>query len=148
MCSVDIKNTAKNLFDVVNDLQKTRSDCDKDQKNCASNGLHIVGALSGMGQFLAGSAGQCKRAVDPTHKVAKENLCAQAALGVVEYLSKVADDGIELSRKCVVHGLVEVEQDLPNGALRLYAGDNKEGNNLGFSINLVLGALLPAAAVL
>jgi len=148
MCSIDLKNTLKNLFDVVTDLQKTRSDCDKDQKNCASNGLHIVGALSGMGQFLAGSAGQCKRAADPTHKVAKDNLCAQAALGVVEYLSKVADDGIELSRKCP-HSLVEVEQNLPNGALRLYDGDKTNGgNDLGFSINLVLGALLPAAAVL
>jgi len=150
MCTIDLKDMAKNLFDSTNRFQTLKPNCEKGQMECAQNGLRAAGALAGLGQYLAGASGQCQRAANAGHKVTKENLCAQASLGLIEYLSKVANDALELSRECAVD-LVEVEQQPPGFATgfqhRLYEGKTAEKNGFGFTLNLVLGALLPAAAV-
>lgn len=163
LCSVNLKNTAKNMFKLVNEFQQTKSQCNgQDGESCASNALHIVGAFSAIGQWLAGTAGQCERAADSSKSPTRGHLCAQASLALVEYMTKIADDGILLSRQCnptfptadvatepsagAEHIMVQLPP--PEGASRLYAGEfqDKRGGS-SFTINLVLGALLPVAAV-
>merc|ERR1711959_407146 len=105
-CTIDLKNTAKGLFKATKKLTETHHECKKGQQDCASNVLNVVGALAGMGQFLAGSVGQCKRttAVNPAANAGnidtRPSLCAQAAAALLEYTTKVSQDGVVLSEKC------------------------------------------------
>jgi len=160
MCSMNLKDVTKNIFKVVNDFQNTKQDCDgSDDRRCAANALHVAGAFSAIGQYLAGTVGQCKRAADASKKTTKSNLCAQASLALIEYLTKVSADGILMSQKCVPRfiesdesssppaGAVDVSVQMP-GAGRLYEGGRgeKQGET-SLNINLMLGAFVPVAAV-
>merc|ERR1712216_980156 len=106
MCTIDLNNSAKGLFKSIKLLTETKHECKGDAKKCARNALNVVGALAGMGQFVAGSVGQCKRttAVNPAATAGnldtRASLCAQAAQALLEYTTKVAQDGLVLSEKC------------------------------------------------
>merc|ERR1711959_591511 len=162
-CTIDLKNTAKGLFKATKKLTETHHECKKGQQDCASNVLNVVGALAGMGQFVAGAVGQCKRttAVNPAATAGnidtRPSLCTQAAAALLEYTTKVSQDGIVLSEKCKEEEKEEapafapapapvltevVEQEVP----RLFEQD---GNKVAgsSSMNLVLGAFLPVTAI-
>lgn len=171
MCTIDLKNTAKGLFKATKKLTETHHECKKGQEDCASNVLNVVGALAGMGQFLAGSVGQCKRttAVNPAAAAGnidtRPSLFAQAAAALLEYTTKVSQDGLVLADL----GKEKEEEEPPAGAFgpggvggpapapiitevveeqvpRLFEQDGKKAAGTS-SMNLVLGAFLPITAI-
>merc|ERR1711988_9442 len=107
MCTVDIKNTAKHLFHVTKLLTKTGNKCEGGASNgCTVNALDVTGSFAGMGSWLAGAMGHCKRtsvlagAAAAAKADTRVSLCAQAATALIEQTLKVAQDGVELSELC------------------------------------------------
>jgi len=158
MCTVDIKNTAKHLFHVTKLLTKTTQKCeDNTSKDCTVNALDVSGSFAGMGSWLAGAVGHCKRTTALAGAGAAKadtrvSLCAQAATALIEQTLKVAQDGVELSELCGAEpapapapanqAVIVREVQVPR-LFELFGG--KSGDNT--SMNLVLGAFLPVTAI-
>merc|ERR1719253_2054061 len=86
-----------------------------------------------MGQYLAGSIGQCTS----THMAGAA--CDQEVTMLVQQLTKVGEAGVGLSDTCV-------EPANPEGA-RLYSQNAKVETAVGGSGNMLLAAFLPITAI-
>ena len=82
-----------------------------------------------MGEYIAGTVGQCQRASGALASRTKEELCAGAVGGLVHHTSKAAEAGINLKRACSAKGTVGIIEQTQPGAVvieegtRLYAQD-------------------------
>merc|ERR1711881_654036 len=135
MCTIDIKDTLKQLFKGIKGIRKAQDECKhEDKRYCASNSMDIVSSFAGFGGYLAGAIGQCKRttAVNKNSKVAstRDELCAQAAQDLVHHTMEVAESGTDLSRKC----------ETPARLFEMSGEENGEAPTS--STNLILGAFL------
>jgi len=153
MCTIDLKNTLKQLFKAIKGIREAHEDCEhEDKRFCAATATDIVSSFAGMGGYLAGAVGQCRR-TDPKVKNAdtKTELCVQASNDLVHHLMEVAESGIQLSQKCekpppapakreapVLTSVVEMQMP------RLYEVNGKLASS---STNLLLGAFLPVTAI-
>merc|ERR1711988_1241038 len=101
----------------------------EDKRFCAATATDIVSSFAGMGGYLAGAVGQCRR-TDPKVKNAdtKTELCVQASNDLVHHLMEVAESGIQLSQKC---------EKPPPTLPRLYEENGQIMANSSF--NLILG---------
>jgi len=156
MCTIDLKNTLKQLFKAVKHLRRSEDDCkgrDEDSRDCAANALDVVSSFAGMGGYLAGAVGQCTRTTVLNNAAATADtrvaLCAQAANDLLHHTMEVAQSGVQLSQKCEKEAPapappvpVVVESQVP----RLFElGDKAAASS---STNLILGACLPILAVM
>lgn len=103
LCAVDVKDAAKNVFVVTKALLGLERNCNEDTNGrkpmrCATNALRVVSAFAGVGQYLAGAMAQCE--ADPGAINDKMARCAQETIGFTEQLSKIAQEGLEMARKC------------------------------------------------
>jgi hypothetical protein len=152
MCTIDIKNSAKGLFKTVKTSQANGGECKEKGLDCDKNILDITASVAGMGSFIAGATGQCRRTTlfgGNSSTDTRFSVCTQAATALIEYLMEVSKDGITLAQKCTgdapkpkedVDTVIVMEQ-----TGRLYEEDKKEKD--GNSINLILGAFLPVTAI-
>jgi len=155
MCTIDLKNTLKQLFKAIKGIREAHEDCEhEDKRFCAATATDIVSSFAGMGGYLAGAVGQCRR-TDPKVKNAdtKTELCVQASNDLVHHLMEVAESGIQLSQKCEakpppapapaprVTSVVDIQMPTP----RLYEEKGQIMANSSF--NLILGAFLPVTAI-
>jgi len=132
-CIMDMKDTLKNLFKVISHLLKTNNKCQQGSQHCAANAMAVVGALTGMGGYIAGAVGHCS----PPNTVAG-SVCSEASLQLVEDLSKIGEAGVQLHEHC---GLA---------SSRLYSEiqANKVQSKSGFSTtNVLLAAFVPVTAI-
>merc|ERR1719446_137358 len=141
MCTIDMKDTAKNLLRAVAIISRTSHHCkhnDEDSRPCAANALRIMSAFAGMGEYMAGAIGHCRRTFTPLAALAvtkaetRMELCAEAAAALLQHTSAVAAASVTISKKCftdhpTVHlegfthpQTVVVEQQVP----RLFAQDD------------------------
>lgn len=149
MCSVDVKNSAKSLFEAIQALRNNEQCGVTGSKSCSIHILDIMGALTGFGQFIAGSVGQCKAAAAKGVKIdPRMELCSQAAISAVEYSLKVAKSGLEMSRTCGAGVKHKYYVPGPNVPHRLFEEDKQIGASGSSTVNVLLGAMLPAFAVL
>lgn len=133
LCVVDVKDTAKNLFKVIKSFMKLKDTCDvASDTKCINNILHIIDAFAGMGQYLAGSIGQC------TSVHMKGAACDQQVTMLLQQLTKVGEAGTGLSDDCVKPGA---------DFTRLYSQTAKVQTAAGSSANVVLAAFLPITAI-
>jgi hypothetical protein len=140
MCTVNLKDTAKNLFKAVKALLTIKTQCDgADSKACASNALQLLASLAGMGEYLAGAVGECQRATGKSTEDTRPELCAQAVQALVAQTAKVSEAGIGMSTKC------RVEPAMTYEPARLYepVSVKAKGRPVTF---LLLGAFLPITA--
>merc|ERR1719231_2050699 len=73
---------------------KVKKSCaDTSSRACASNDLHIVGALAGLGEYLTGAVGHC------SHKATLAN-CGSEISSLIHHLTKVAATGEDISKHC------------------------------------------------
>jgi hypothetical protein len=165
MCTLSLKNTGKHLFKAISAIQKASPKCASGNgEACAANALEIIASFAAMGEYLAGTIGQCQRATGALASRTKEELCAGAVGGLVHHTSKAAEAGINLKRACSASGTVVIEQQLYgrgrgggrggkggpiNGTLngtRLYSEDGEKVAGVPV-VNFVLGAFLPITAI-
>jgi len=167
MCTLSLKNTGKHIFKAISAIQKASPKCASGNgEACAANALEIIASFAAMGEYLAGTVGQCQRASGALKSRTQEELCAGAVQGLVHHTSKVAESGINLKRACSATGTVGIiEQTQPgavvisskrggkgapiNGALngtRLYSEDGEKVAGVPV-VNFVLGAFLPITAI-
>lgn len=163
MCVVNVKNTAKALFQTIRAFLTVDDSCNdvsvhNDPRVCASNALRIVSGFAGIGQYLAGTIGQC---------VAGSNMkgarCAQEATQIVQMLGRVAQSSMDMSKQCgpkpPAPALAPVSYVEPTGHEmlddghaefmgdgRLYSAESKGETTMAPSFNLVLAAFLPVTA--
>lgn len=161
LCTVDLKDTAKGLFDAIQALKQNQEDCKGKEgtAKCNANILDIVGSFAGMGQYLSGTVGQCRSSVAARTGAAAADttieLCAQASAAVLEYTLKIAENGVQLSDACkpeeapAPETIKEVVAEIQ--VHRLYEkGEKPDDAMLGMSnhtLNFVLCALMPATAI-
>merc|ERR1712118_401296 len=103
MCTIDIKNAAKGLFKTVKTSQKNDGECKDKGLDCDKNILDITASVAGMGSFIAGSVGQCRRTAlfgGNSSTDTRFSVCTQAATALIESLMEVSKDGITLAQKC------------------------------------------------
>merc|ERR1719247_811116 len=68
MCTIDLKDTLKQMFHMIKSIRGIHDDCDShDKRDCAAGAMDIVSSIAGMGGYLAGAVGQCRR-TDPKVK--------------------------------------------------------------------------------
>merc|ERR1719235_2923830 len=143
MCTIDIKNAAKGLFKTVDNSQENKDDCKEKGLDCDKNILDITASVAGMGGFVAGAVGQCRRTAlfgGTSNTDTRYSVCTQAADQLIEYLMEVSKDGITLAQKCNQAPEPEEEKDtviIEHQVGRLYE-DDKEEKDGGKSLNLVL----------
>jgi hypothetical protein len=136
-CVVNVKNTAKNMFKVIKSflkLEKTQACASGDTNACAENALQIVGAFAGVGEFLAGTVGQCSPS-----GMHKGSVCGQQATRLVQQLTEFSERAVDVSQKCANF----------EPPARLYSAKGpqvRSGSTAGFT-NLVLAAFLPLTAI-
>merc|ERR1712070_1157781 len=70
--------------------------CEKHGRKCAKNSLKIVGALAGIGEYLAAAVGDCSVLNQQAHDAE----CAQESIMLVHHLTKVAEAGVEIGKEC------------------------------------------------
>merc|ERR1712070_1203249 len=70
--------------------------CEKHGRKCAKNSLKIVGALAGLGEYLAAAVGDCSVLNQQAHDAE----CAQESIMLVHHLTKVAEAGVEIGKEC------------------------------------------------
>jgi len=146
MCVVNLKNSAKSLFKAIKALMKVKANCEVGlSRKCASNSLRIIGAFAGLGEYLAGTVGQCTSG--STHQDIK---CDAQIQKLVKETTQVAQAGIDLSKACEAEvpalghlPATVVEVQVP----RLYEQDSEEAQAPSASANLMLGAFLPVTAI-
>lgn len=142
-CVINVKNTAKNLFKVIKSFMKLESSqpcAAGDTSACAENALQLIGGFAGIGEYLAGSVGQCSPAGTMTGSV-----CAQQATRLVQQLTQFSERAVSVSRKCGAGGAMPAKP----APERLYSMKGQQvgfGNAGGFT-NIVLGAFLPLTAI-
>merc|ERR1719375_2471658 len=148
MCTIDIKNAAKGLFKTVKTSQAHSNECAKKGLDCDKNILDITASVAGMGGFIAGAVGQCRRTAlfgGNSSTDTRYSVCTQAANQLIEYLMEVAKDGITLAQACTPQAaLAQEEADtviIEHQVGRLYEEDKKDESKN--NMNLVLGAFLP-----
>merc|ERR1711896_9963 len=138
-CLVDAKDTVKSLFKTTKRILTIPKNCDgDDQADCAHNGLKLVAALSGMGQYLAGAIGRCSPNTVANKGLREGGECAEQVDELVRYLTDVGRAGVGLNKYC------------EEGAERLYElehGVEMQSTTSG-SATFALAALLPLTAVL
>merc|ERR1711966_284891 len=103
MCTIDIKNSAKGLFKTVKSSQANANACKEKGMDCDKNILDITASVAGMGSFIAGSVGQCRRTAlfgGNSSTDTRFSVCTQAATALIEYLMEVSKDGMTLAQKC------------------------------------------------
>merc|ERR1711966_441018 len=103
MCTIDIKNAAKGLFKTVKTSQANDDECKVKGMDCDKNILDITASVAGMGSFVAGAVGQCRRTAlfgGNSSTDTRHSLCAQAASALLEYLMEISKDGIRLHQAC------------------------------------------------
>lgn len=151
MCTIDLKNTLKQLFKAIKHIRRSQHDCKKeDRRYCAANALDIVSSFSAMGGYLAGAVGQCRRTQPGVaNPDTRTELCVQAATDLVHRTMEVSESGIQMSQKCeekpapapappVLSHITEIQ--VP----RLFELEGKVPTS---SANLILGAFLPITAI-
>merc|ERR1719379_2684837 len=82
MCTIDIKNAAKGLFKTVKTSQANKDLCEEKGLNCDKNILDITASVAGMGGFIAGAVGQCRRTTlfgGTSNTDTRFSVCTQAA---------------------------------------------------------------------
>jgi len=169
MCTLSLKNTGKHLFKAISAIQKASPKCASGNgEACAANALEIIASFAAMGEYLAGTVGQCQRATGALASRTKEELCAGAVGGLVHHTSKAAEAGINLKRACSSQNTVVIEQQYYgrkggkamaggrggkggpiNGTetgTRLYSEDGEKVAGVPV-VNFVLGAFLPITAI-
>merc|ERR1712010_221961 len=154
MCTLSLKNTGKHLFKAISAIQKVNPSCASgDGEACAANALEIIASFAAMGEYLAGTIGQCQRATGALASRTKEELCAGAAQGLVHHTAKAAEAGINLKGACSGPKItVGIEQAQTPGTVvieegtRLYAQDGVKVAGVPVA-NFVLGAFLPITAI-
>jgi hypothetical protein len=153
MCTIDIKNSAKGLFKTVTSAQKNKNECATKGLDCDKNILDITASVAGMGSFIAGAVGQCRRTAQfggNSTTDTRYSVCTQATTALIEYLMEVSKDGITLAQKCTP-AAAEAEET-PDTVMvmqrvgRLYEEDQKQAY-AGNTLNLFLGAFLPVTAI-
>jgi hypothetical protein len=147
MCTIDLKNTLKQLFKAVKHIRRSTHDCkESDKRYCAANALDIVSSFSAMGGYLAGAVGQCRR-TDPNvkDKDTRTELCVQASEQLVHDTTEVAQSGVQMSQKCGGEPTVDI---IEQGRLYSdYDHDDKKKKDEGKdNMNILLGALVPITA--
>merc|ERR1719375_587860 len=103
MCTIDIKNAAKGLFKTVRTSQAHSNACATKGLDCDKNILDITASVAGMGGFIAGAVGQCRRTTllgGTSSTDTRYSVCTQAVTQLIEYLMEVSKDGISLAQKC------------------------------------------------
>merc|ERR1712146_775743 len=134
------------LFKTIKTSQANDGECKTKGLDCDKNILDITASVAGMGSFIAGAVGQCRRTAllgGNSSTDTRYSVCTQATTALIEYLMEVSKDGITLAQKCTpapkpkVADTVIIEHQVG----RLYEEDKKEKD--GNSINLILGAFLP-----
>jgi hypothetical protein len=152
MCTLSLKNTGKHLFKTISALQKASSACSTgDHEKCSANILEIVASFAAMGEYVAGTVGQCQRATGALASRTKEELCAGAIQGLVHHTAKAAEAGINLKGACSApKNIVVLEQPVQTVVIeqetRLYAQDGVKVAGVPVA-NFVLGAFLPVTAI-
>jgi len=141
-CVVDLKHSLKALFKSIKYLTAIKHKCDENSHKCAKNGVKLVAALAGLGEYLAGIVGHCVAGNELAVSTKANVLCASASAKTVKELTNVAKGGVELSHHCHL------------SESRLYALEdetdetNKPKDVTSSSLTLALAAMLPLAAVL
>lgn len=145
MCSINLKNTAWNVFAATKSIMRVSKNCDLEPKGCVSNVLEVMAALTAIGQYLAGAVGHCERAV-AGKKAGREGGCVQATLAMMEYSTKVAQDGWQMSEVCKVDA--QAEQALTALYAKTEKGDKWQLLQLPGSsmLNVALGIVIFASA--
>jgi len=153
MCTLSLKNTGKHLFKAISAIQKASPKCASGNgEACAANALEIIASFAAMGEYLAGTVGQCQRATGALASRTKEELCAGAIQGLVHHTAKAAEAGINLKGACSPTGTVIIEQPAPAQTVvieeesRLYAQDGVKVAGIP-AANFVLAAFLPVTAI-
>lgn len=169
MCAVNVKDAAKNLMKLVKAILQNDRNCNEETKaekpmRCADNALKIISAFAGIGQYLAGALGHC----ETQGNLAPGSECAQASIALVQQLDMVAEEGMELSRKCNRENIPPPEAPVstvpPTGAElvkedeaaeaageplpeRLFSKQGVFRQNAGSNTNVLLLAFLPVTAI-
>jgi hypothetical protein len=148
MCTLSLKNTGKHLFKAISAIQKASPKCASGNgEACAANALEIIASFAAMGEYLAGTVGQCQRATGALASRTKEELCAGAVQGLVHHTAKAAEAGINLKKACsATKGTVVIAQPATLLGQRLYAQDGVKVAGVPV-MNFVLGAFLPITAI-
>jgi len=153
MCTLSLKNTGKHIFKAISAIQKASPKCASGNgEACAANALEIIASFAAMGEYLAGTVGQCQRATGALASRTKEELCAGAVQGLVHHTAKAAEAGINLKRACSATGTVGIIEQTQPGAVvieegtRLYVQDGVKVAGVPVA-NFVLGAFLPVTAI-
>merc|ERR1740127_303596 len=153
MCTLSLKNTGKHIFKAISAIQKVNPSCASgDGEACAANALEIIASFAAMGEYLAGTVGQCQRATGALASRTKEELCAGAVQGLVHFTAKAAEAGVNLKGACGPKITVGIEQAQQPGTVvieegtRLYAQDGVKVAGVPVA-NFVLGAFLPITAI-
>lgn len=141
LCVVNVKNTAKSLFKMVRSFMKVKDGCAApDSPECAANALQIVGAIAGLGEFLAGSIGKCSPVgANPG------SVCAFASQRLVQQLTVFSERAIDVSEKCGAGAAPPAKPEEPAPG-RLYSTKAKQFNAASNS-NFLLAAFLPVTAI-
>jgi hypothetical protein len=142
MCVVELKHVATSLFKTIKVLMKVS----KAKSNDATNGLQVVAALAGLGEFLAGAIGQCSVNLKGTKDIA----CGEEIARLVKDVTKVSVNGIDMHKKCEEHikfATEVVEMQVPAPRLFLQTDQTEADQTPTISANLMLGAFLPVTAI-
>jgi len=152
MCTLSLKNTGKHLFKTISALRKSSSACSTgDHEACTANILEIVASFAAVGEYIAGTVGQCQRASGALASRTKEELCAGAVQGLVHHTAKAAEAGVNLKGACsgpkITVGIEQAQTTVGiEEAARLYAQDGVKVAGVPVA-NVVLGAFLPVTAI-
>jgi len=153
MCTLSLKNTGKHLFKTISALQKSSTACSTgDHEACSANILEIVASFAAMGEYVAGTVGQCQRATGALASRTKEELCAGAVQGLVHHTAKAGEAGINLKRACSAPAPAPMPVAQAKDTVvimqgqRLYAQDDVKVAGIPVA-NFVLGAFLPVTAI-
>jgi len=154
LCVLDVKNTAKNLLKAIKYLVKVDKKCeDKHSRKCTKNTLKVVGALAGIGEYIAASIGDCEAPSEMAHDAE----CAQESIMLVHHVTKVAEAGVEIGKECGEAPAAPVSAAAPPPIVfhvppRRYEVEEEDvepekQDKKDSYANLALGASLPLAAV-
>jgi len=156
LCVLDVKNSAKNLLKSIKYLVKVNKKCKHHDKYCtAKNSLKVVGALAGLGEYLAASIGDCQ----PTNQMTHDAECAQEGIMLAHHATKISEAGLEISKECKpepkkpeVKAREDEDQIIYETPVyhlvpRLYEDEGKSHTIANLPANIVLGAFLPVTAV-
>jgi hypothetical protein len=91
-----MKDSFKSLFELIHYARGMQKKCeDPTGHKCVDKSLKVFGALAVMGEFLAGTVGDCSVG----HQVAGAP-CAGKVLGVIHELDRIAAAGFQMSHHC------------------------------------------------